>query len=201
MRKLLALMVLAACSDPVPPGDAMIFRDNFDSLAPGWTIPESGVRVEDGELRMSTGVGPTPEAEYTLPTPFGPGWDFKVNAGVAAGSPCSAIEISTGHARRHTWALDLDTERDYWGLQVRDGDSWETVGSSIGGDEVSSPITARLLVDGNDVGLWLDDVQVVDAVIQDAAPNAVAIRLAVDRCQIVAGVVAYDWVEIKELQR
>ena len=201
MRKLLVLMVLAACSDPVPPGDAMIFRDNFDSLAPGWTIPESGVSVKDGELRMSTGVGSTPEAEYTLPTSFGPGWDFRINAGVAAGSPCSSMEISTGHARRHTWALDLDTKRDYWGLQVGDGDGWETVGNSLGENDVLSPATARLLVNGNNVGLWLDDEQVVDTVIQDAAPNAAAIRLGVSRCHVVAGVAAYDWVEIKELER
>lgn len=200
MRKTLVCIFLAGCSDPVPPGDAMSFRDDFDSLASAWEVSERGVSAEDGKLVMRAGVGAAPEAKYTLPSPYGPGWDFRVSSAVAIGNPCASMEISTGHARRHTWALNLepDSARGHWDLQVGDGDGWETIG--VGGD-VPDPAIARLRVDGGDVGLWLNDEQVVDTVIEQAAPNAVSIQLGVTRCRIVGSVGQFDWVEIEELER
>ena len=203
MRKILVCILLAGCGDPEPPGDAMRFRDNFDSLASAWTVSERGVAVEDGKLVMRAGVGASPTAKYTLDSPYGPGWEFQVSSRSVAGSPCSSMEISTGHARRHTWALELDpdTARSHWGLQVGDGEGWETIGSVLGGEDVRNPAIAKLRVDGGDVGLWLNDVQVVDTVIAEAAPNAVSIELGVTRCKIVGSVGEFDWVEIRELDR
>ncbi len=200
MRKILVCAFVVGCGEPTPPGDAMRFRDNFDSLASAWEVSDAGVSVEDGKLFMRAGVGAAPEAKYTLPSAFGPGWDFSVNSAVDLGRPCSAVEISTGHDRRHTWALELepDSARGHWGLQVGNGDGWEILGT---GSDVPDPATARLMVDGGDVGLWLNDEQVVDTMIEGAAPNAVSINLAVSRCRIVGGVGKFDWVEIKELDR
>ncbi len=198
MRRLLALIVLAACGE-TEPGDARTFRDDFEPPDAGWRFNGEGARAEDGAIVVST-VGRLPSAEYTLPSPFGPGWDFEVNAGSQGGEPCLDVEISTGDTRRHGWFLQLDPARDYWALQVGDGEGWERLGNSIG-EGVEDPTTARLMVDGNEVGLWLDGHQVLDTIIEDAAPNAVDINLGVSRCNIVAGVAVYDWVQIKELPR
>lgn len=199
MRKLLALIVLAACGEP-DPGEARTFRDDFNPPDTGWTFNGEGAKAENGAIVVRT-VGRLPSAEYALPSPFGPGWDFKVNAGTGGGEPCMNVEISTGDSRRHGWFLQLDPARNYWSLQVGDGEGWERLGSSIGVDEIEDPATARLTVDGNNVGLWLDEFQVLDTVIEAAAPNAVDINLGVSRCNIVAGVAMYDWVEINELDR
>lgn len=199
MRILLACVFVAACGDPAP--EARVFRDNFDSLASDWAVSESGAGVEGGELRLTAGLGagPGPEAKYELPTPpYGPGWDFNVSAGVV-GSVCSVIEISTGHSRRHTWALDLDAVRDHWDLQVGDGDGWERIGYSSGEGHVAGATVVRLRVEEDRVHLWLNALQVVDAVVQGAAPDAVDIKLGVSRCQFRPGVAVYDWVEIREL--
>ena len=204
MRKLLALAFLAACGEPVVPGDAREFRDDFDSLASDWKVPSRGVRVSDGRLQLTTVLGEVPVAEYALASPFGPGWDFQVHVGSAGsptGLPCSVVRIPTGHSRRHAWALELDWSRNYWGLQVGDGNGWELVGYSLGGAGLDSYATARLKVDGNDVDFWIDEEQVVDTVVADAAPNATGVALGVTRCNILSGVILYDWVELKELER
>ena len=198
MRILLACVFVAACDDPAPP--ARQFRDNFDSLASAWTVSESGVGVEGGELRLTTVAGAVSEAKYTLPTPpYGPGWDFSVSAGVGAGTACPVVEISTGDSRRHTWALDLDAATDYWDLQVGDGSGWERIGSSSGEGDVANPAIVRLRVEEDRVGLWLNDLRVVDAPVRGAPPNAVDIKLGVERCLPRPGVAVYDWVEIMEL--
>lgn len=201
MKRTLVCIFLVGCGGPTPPGDAMSFRDEFDSLSSAWTVSEGAVTVDNGHLVLRAGVGPAPEAKYTLPSPYRPGWDLKVSSAGIAGSPCSTIGISTGHSRRHTWVLELDpdTAQSFWGLQVGDGDGWETIGAERGGSDVLNPAIARLRVDGGDVGLWLNDVQVVDTVIEEAAPEALSIELGVSRCRIVGGVGAFDWVEIKEL--
>ncbi len=198
MRRILVCVLVLGCGE-TPPSEAMRFRDDFDSLASAWETSD-GVSVEDGKLVMRAGVGAAPEATYTLPSAFGPGWDFTVNSAADLGRPCSAVEISTGHDRRHTWAFELepDTARGQWSLQVGDGDGWETIG--IGGD-VPNPVTARLTVDGGDVDFWLNSEQVVDTMIEGAAPNALSINLEVSRCRIVGGVGEFDWVEIRELDR
>ena len=200
MRKLLVLIVLAACGEPTDLGDARTFRDDFEPPDTAWTFSGRGARAEDGAILVST-VGNSPSATYTLASPFGPGWDFEVNVGTGGGSPCMNIEISTGHDRRHGWFLQLDPEADYWALQVGDGEGWDRLGGSFGANEVLDPATARLMVDGDNVDLWLDGVQVLDTAIAEAAPNAVDIDLGVSRCNIVAGVARYDWVQIKELPR
>ena len=199
MRILLACVFVAACDDPAPPREARTFRDNFDSLAPAWTVSGSGVSVEGGGLRLTNAVGAVPEAKYELPAPpYGPGWDFSVSVGVV-GSACSVIEISTGHSRRHMWALELDAVDDYWDLQVGDGDGWERVGYSSREGHVASPANVRLRVEDNRVRLWLNALQVADTTVQGAPRNAVDIKLGVSRCQIRPGVAVYDWVEIREL--
>ncbi|MDE2973643.1 MAG: hypothetical protein OXU64_02805 [Gemmatimonadota bacterium] len=199
VRILLACVFVAACGEPDSPRETRIFRDNFDSLASAWTVSASGASVEGGELRLTAGLGAVPEAKYELPTPpYGPGWDFSVSAGIV-GSACSVIEISTGHSRRHTWALDLDAVRDYWDLQVGDGGAWERVGYSSGEGHVAGATVVRLRVEEGRVRLWLNSLQVVDTQVQGAAPDAVEIKLGVSRCQVRPGVAVYDWVEIREL--
>ena len=199
MRRLLALIVLAACGK-TEPGDARTFRDDFEPPAAGWRFNGEGARAESGAILVST-VGRLPSAEYTLPSPFGPGWDFEINVGSQGGEPCLNVEISTGDRRRHGWFLQVDPARNYWGLQVGDGDGWEPLGNSIGRDEIENPTTARLMVNGDMVGLWLGNSQVLETTIEEGAPNAVDINLGVSRCNIVAGVAVYDWVQIKELPR
>lgn len=202
MRRVLVCIFLAGCGEPTPPGDARSFRDDFDSLASAWTVSRNVV-AEDGKLVLRAGVGAAPEATYTLPSPFGPGWDLEVSSAAVAGSPCSTVEIATGHARRHTWVLELDPDsaRSLWSLQVGDKDGWEIVGSAHGGEDVRNPAIARLLVDGGDVDLWLNDKHVVDTAIAESAPNAVSIQLGVSRCKIVGSVGEFDWVEISEIER
>lgn len=200
IRILLACVFVAACDDPAPPREARMFRDNFDSLASAWTVSGSGVSVDGGELRLTTVVGAVPEAKYELPTPpYGPGWDFNVSVGFGGGTACSVIEISTGHSRRHTWALELDAADDYWDLQVGDGDGWERVGYSSREGHVASPANVRLRVKDDSVRVWLNSLEVVETLVRGAAPNAVDIKLGASRCQIRPGVVVYDWVEIREL--
>ncbi|MDE2762497.1 MAG: hypothetical protein OXQ94_03515 [Gemmatimonadota bacterium] len=200
MRRLLALIALAACDGTEPLGEARTFRDDFEPPDAGWRFNGEGARDEDGFILVST-VGRLPSAEYTLPSPFGPGWDFEVNAGSQAGEPCLDVEMSTGDSRRHGWFLQLDPARDYWALQVGDGEGWERLASSIGQDAVENPTTARLMVKGDTVGLWLGNSQVLETTIEDGAPNVVDINLGVSRCNLVAGVAMYDWVQIKELPR
>ena len=200
MRKLFVLMVLVACGDPVDPGEARVFRDDFEPPDTAWVFSGQGARSENGMIRVSTGAGRPPSAKYTLPSPFGPGWEFEVNVGTGAGAPCPTVEISTGDSRRHGWFLQIDPGQGYWGLQVGDGADWEFVGSAVGA-EMEDPTDARLLVDGESVGLWLDGVRVVDATVEGAAPNAVDITLGVARCNIIAGIAQFDWVELRELDR
>lgn len=203
MRKILVCILMAGCGEPDPPSDKMRFRDDFDSLASAWNVSARGVSVEDGKLVMRAGVGASPQAKYTLDSPYGPGWEFQVHSAAIAGSPCATMEISTGHERRHTWALalDPDTARSHWDLQVGDGEGWQAIGNVLGGEDVRNPAIARLRVDWGDVRLWLNDVLVVDTMIADGAPNAVSIELGVTRCKIVGSVGEFDWVEIKEVDR
>ena len=202
MRRLIPIVFLAAC-DTAAPGDARTFRDNFDSLASQWTITGDSlsVKVEDGRLRLTAALGPRPSVEYTLPTPFGPGWNLKFYAITTVGVPCTILEVSTGDSRRHAWVLELDASRNYWGLQVGDGEGWENVGSSFGGNDISAEGAFRLQVNGDDVGFWIDDTQVVDTVVRNAAPKASDISLGASRCNIRPGIVEFDWLEIEELGR
>jgi len=200
MRILLVLTAVVACGGPTDPGAARVFRDNFDPPDTAWALSGQGAKAEGGKLLLSTGVGPTPSATYTLPSPFGPGWDFKVSVGTGAGAPCPTVRISSGDTNRHGWFLHSDPGQGYWGLQVGSGGDWEWVGSEFGA-AMGNPTEARLLVNGDRVGVWFDGVQVVDTVVSDAPPNAVDIELGVSRCNIVAGRSEYDWVEIRELER
>lgn len=201
MRRLLPLLFLVACGDPTDVGGARVFRDNFDARDTLWTLTGQQVEIAGGMLRMTAGAGVAPLAGYRLPGAFGPGWDFEVRVAAEAGSPCSELTISTGDSRRHTWFLQMDAERNYWGLKVGDGRGWQTIASSLGRGEVPEAATTKLLVtDNNRVGLWIEEDNVLDTVIQGAATKAVNVGLGASRCNIIAGRVVYDWVQLKELE-
>ena len=79
----------AACGDDTDP-DKRVFRDDFDSLVSGWELSE-GAEVENGSLFLAAGADGSPNATYTFPTPYGPGWElessFSLTAGVVSYRP------------------------------------------------------------------------------------------------------------------
>lgn len=194
------MLFLVACGEPVEPGEALVFHDDFDTRDTLWVLTGEQVEIDGGMLRMTAGAGQPPSARYPLPDAFGPGWEFEANMANEVGSPCSELTVSTTDSRRHAWFLQLDASRNYWGLQVGDGGGWQTIAVSLGGGESSGPTTTRLLVAGNNrVGLWINDTNVLDTIIQGAATKADSVALGASRCNITAGRVVYDWVRLKEL--
>ena len=211
MRKTLDLALLtaggtalaAACGGPT--GASRVFLDNFDSLASAWEVSGNGVSSESGSLRMVAGSGAAPSVTYTLPDPYGPGWEFETTFSNAGGSPCPELVIFTGDERRHAWALDVSlqppdttgTEWGEWGLQVGDGGGWEAVAAAT--EVLPSPVPVKLRVSGDNVTLWVQDSEVAAKTVADAAQEAVGIRLGVRRCKILAGAATFDWVRLSEL--
>jgi len=193
------MLFLVACGE-TEPDPAMVFHDDFETRDTLWVLTGQQVEIDGGMLRMTAGAGEAPSARYPLPDAFGPGWEFDANVATEVGSPCSELTISTSDSRRHTWFLQLDAARSYWGLQVGDGSGWQTIATSLGGSAFPGPTTTRLLVAGNNrVALWINDTNVLDTVIQDAATKADSVALGASRCNITAGRVVYDWVRLKEL--
>lgn len=197
--------LVAACGDD--PDPARVFRDDFDSLVTGWELSD-GAEIEGGSLHLTAGTDGSPEATYTFPTPYGPGWEFESYFGLTAGIACLAIEVSTGDERRHTWAVDvrihqvlqgMDQAKEVeWSLQVADGDGWEFVGGSAR-ELFVTPMQAKLRVSGDAVTFWWRDAEALSKTVLGASQEVVSVKLEATRCRIRAGAMAIDWIQLSEL--
>ncbi len=198
-----AVLAVACGDDPDP--TERVFRDDFDSLVTGWELSD-GAEVEGGSLNLTAGADGSPEATYTFPTPYGPGWELEAGFGLTAGVVCLAIEVSTGDERRHTWALDvriyqgIEATTFEWILQVGDGSGWELIGASDRMPFVS-PMQAKLRVSGDDVTFWWQDLdtEIISKTILEASQEVVSVKLVASRCRIRAGAMAVDWIQVSEL--
>lgn len=198
-------VMAAACGNGDPPPDARVFRDNFDSLASGWEV-SGGVSVENGSLRMTAGSGGAPEATYTFPTPYGPGWEVETSLSLAAGLACLGIEIGAGDVRRHTWDLEVGFQQDTvntwfgWQLRVGDGaDSWEPLGVAQTNQIVAGPVRAKIRVSREIVNVWMQDFEVLAETVFEASQEVVSVTMKASRCRIRAGAVTVDWIQVSEI--
>lgn len=192
----------AACGDDTDP-DKRVFRDDFDSLVSGWELSE-GAEVENGSLFLAAGADGSPNATYTFPTPYGPGWELESSFSLTAGVVCMAIEVSTGDEQQRTWALDVlffqgfESSGLEWQLQVWDGTAWQFVGASERLPAVST-IEVKLRVVGDAVTFWWQGAEAVSQTVYQAAQEAVSVKLEVDICRIRPGTMAIDWIQFSEL--
>lgn len=212
MRNALGTGVLAvvgavlagACGDDPDPTER-VFRDDFDSLISGWEL-SAGAEVDGGSLHLTAGADGSPDATYTFPTPYGPGWELESHFSLTAGVVCLAFEVSTGDERRHTWALDIriyqgiESTSVEWILQVGDGTGWEFVGASTR-LPFQNPMQTKLRVSGDDVTFWwLNlDTEVLSETIFQASQEVVSVKVEASRCRIRAGAMAIDWIQLSEL--
>ena len=197
-------VMVAACGNG--PSGNRVFRDNFDSLASGWEASAEGVSVEEGSLRLTAGVQAAPEATYTFPDPYGPGWELETSLSLANGLPCLGIEVYAGDVRRHTWDLLVGFQQDSissyydWKLRVGDGaDKWEDLGVSPARQLLAGPVQAKLQVSPETVNVSMQDVQVLAETVLEASQEVVSVTLKASRCRIRPGIVTVDWIQVLDI--
>ena len=198
-------VLAAACDDDPPPTDRRVFRDNFDSLAPGWQVSE-GVSIESGSLQLAARSGPAPEATYTFPTPYGPRWEVETSLSLGAGLACLGVEVYAGDVRRHTWDMEVGFQQDTittffdWRLRVGDGaDAWEELGVAPALQVATGPVRAKIQVWGEVVTLWIQEFEVLSTTVFEATDEAVSVKLTASRCRIRAGIMTVDWIQVSEV--
>ena len=182
-----------------------VFRDNFDSLASAWKV-SGDVTVENGSLRLAAGGGGSAVATYTLPTPYGPGWELETSLSLADGLACLGIEVYAGDVRRHTWDLLVGFQQDTmssfydWKLRVGDGaDKWEDLGVSPASQLLAGPVQAKLQVSPETVNVSMQGVQVLAETVLEASQEVVSVTLKASRCRIRPGVVTVDWIQVLDI--